>query len=95
MRRSPRDDFKVADPRESGQDFLLNAVGKISVRLVFTQIFKRQDRDRFAQSRRARLDLFLALFIFFKFFRRLRIANLIRVEVNEGKRCAVFYFARA
>src|SRR5439155_22539488 len=46
FRRSPRDDFKVADQRESGQDLLLNAVDKISVRLDFTQIFKRQACDR-------------------------------------------------
>src|SRR5207248_475872 len=41
------------------------------------------------------LDRFLARFLSFKFLWRLRIANLIRIEVNDAKRCAVFYFANS
>ena len=45
LRRSARDDLKVANPRESGQDFLLNAVSEIGVRLVIAEIFKWQNRN--------------------------------------------------
>jgi len=73
----------------------LNTIGKISVRFIFTEIFKRQDRNRFAQNGCARSDFFLGHFFFFELFRRLWIAGVIRVEINDSERCAVFYFANS
>ena len=77
LRRRARDHFQIANAREAGEDFLLDTVGKISVRFIFAQIFKRQDGDRFAQNRRARLRFFLGRFIGFKLIWRLRIADLV------------------
>ena len=41
------DHFQVGDPGEVGENFILHAIGKISVVLVRTQVLKGQDRDRF------------------------------------------------
>ena len=93
--RRPRDDFQISDPRKSGQDFLLNTIGKISVRFIFTEIFKRQDGNGFAQNRPSRSDFLLGHFVFYKLFWRFWIAGFIRIEINDSKGCAVFYFARS
>ena len=86
--------FRSRDPRKPGENFLLNAIGKINVRFVFTEIFKRQDRNRFAQ--RPRWPRLLSrAFFYFELFRRLWIAGVIRVEINDSERCAVFYFANS
>src|SRR5947209_13837916 len=37
--------MQVGDLREPGQNFVLNAIGKISVGLVFAPVFEGQDRD--------------------------------------------------
>ena len=39
------DHFQVRDLRQVRQNFVLHAVGKISVLFVFAQVFKRQNRD--------------------------------------------------
>ncbi len=39
--------FRSAILARSRQDFILDAVGKVSIRFVFAQVFKRQDGDRF------------------------------------------------
>src|SRR5215471_5110847 len=45
LRRCARDHFQIRDLRQARQDFILNAVGKISIGLVFASIFKRKHRD--------------------------------------------------
>ena len=45
------DHFQVGDLGQIGEDFVLNAVGKIGVRFVFAQIFKRQHRNAFLRNR--------------------------------------------
>ena len=47
LRRGPRNDLQVRDLRQPGEDFFLDTIGEIGVRLVFAQVFERQDRDRF------------------------------------------------
>src|SRR5262249_45975203 len=44
---SARDHFQIGDACELGQDFILNAVGKVSGVLVVAQIFEWQHRNRF------------------------------------------------
>src|SRR5438270_8365865 len=39
------------------------------------------------------LCLFLAWFLGFEFFWRVRIANFVRVEINDTEGCSMFYFA--
>ena len=43
--------FKIRDLREAGQNFVLNAVGKIGVVGIAAQILERQHRDRFCRRR--------------------------------------------
>src|SRR5437667_11007193 len=41
----PADDFQVGDPRQLGQNVVLNTIGKRGVFLLLAQIFKRQNGD--------------------------------------------------
>jgi hypothetical protein len=41
LRRSARDHLQIRDLGQAGQDFLLNAVGKVRVRFVLTPVFER------------------------------------------------------
>ena len=45
QRRRARDHLQVTDLRQPRDDLVLHAVGEIGVRLVFAQVFERQDRD--------------------------------------------------
>src|SRR5215471_10028128 len=45
LRRCARDHFQIRDLRQARQDFILNAVGKISIGLVFAAVFKRKHRN--------------------------------------------------
>src|SRR5262245_54948649 len=47
LRRSTRDHFQIRDPSQPRQDFLLDALCKISVGFVLAQVCKRQYRDAF------------------------------------------------
>ena len=49
-----RDHFQVSDLGQAGQDFILDAIGEISVSLFRAQVFKGQDGDRLSRSRRDR-----------------------------------------
>ena len=40
-----RDHFQIRDLRQPREDFFLDAIGKISIRLVFAPIFEGQHRD--------------------------------------------------
>ena len=51
LRRSARNHFQVRDLRQPRQDFVLNAFGEISVRLVLAQVLEGQDGDRFLRDR--------------------------------------------
>ena len=43
--RGARDHLQIGDLRQAGQDFVLDAVGKVGVLLVAAQVLERQDRD--------------------------------------------------
>jgi len=45
--RGATDYFEVADLGQARQDIVLNPIGEERIRLVFTQIFERQNRDAF------------------------------------------------
>ena len=45
LRRCARDDFQIGDLGQARQDFILDAIGEVSVGFVLAQIFKRQHRD--------------------------------------------------
>src|SRR5947209_6330707 len=47
LRRRPRDHLQISDLGQARQNFFLNAIGKICVGRLATQIFERQYRDRF------------------------------------------------
>src|SRR5438270_13029269 len=49
LRRCAGDNLQVANPRESGQDFLLNAAGEIGIVWIGAEIFKWQNGNRFTQ----------------------------------------------
>ena len=52
--RSARDDFERCDLRKPGQDFVLDAVGKIGVIGIAAEVLKRQNSDTFFGNRRSR-----------------------------------------
>ena len=52
LRRCARDHFQIGNPGEAGQDFILDAVGKVGVGFVFAQVLERKDRDRFQRNLR-------------------------------------------
>ena len=47
LRRSVRDDLHRTNFRESSQNLILNARGKIGIGFIFAEIFKWQNRDAF------------------------------------------------
>ena len=47
LRRRARNHLEIGDLRQARQELILNSFGEIGVRLVVTQIFKRQDGDAF------------------------------------------------
>ena len=51
--RSPRDDLERCDLRQTGQDFVLDAVGKIGVIGIAAEVLKRQNSDTFFGNRRS------------------------------------------
>ena len=47
LRRCPRNDFKIRDLRQAGENFLLNAIAKIFLIACLAQIGKGQNGDGF------------------------------------------------
>ena len=54
LSRSARDDLERGNLREPGQDFVLDTVGKVSIRSIVAEILERQDGDAFFRDRRRR-----------------------------------------
>src|SRR5438132_7063949 len=47
FRRSARDHLQLCQLRELGENFVPHSTGKVSVGLLFAQVFKRKHSDRF------------------------------------------------
>jgi hypothetical protein len=84
--------FQILDLRKTREQFILDAVGKKSVLLFLAQIFQRQ-RQCCCHCRPAHPRAVLLQGL--ELFRKLRIADLIRVKVYHRDANAVFHFAFA
>ena len=49
--RRARDDLERGNLGEPGKDFVLDAVGKISIRFIVAKVLERQDGDAFFRDR--------------------------------------------